>query len=195
MKLRSSATRSSYERPQRAVPRWAAISASARSLITAGQPGVVEMVVGDEHELDVLQGVPERCQLLLERGEGLVVRGAGVDERQRLAGEQPDVDRAEVRHRHRDLRDFTHTGTERLTAPSAESDSLDDFSSGLSSSPWRASQLPQQRSASHSRGVCAPRASRGACRGDARQALPALRGRELGRTRRPCARRGAPPTG
>ena len=26
----------------------------------AGQSGVVEMVVGDEHELDVLQGVPER---------------------------------------------------------------------------------------------------------------------------------------
>ena len=78
------------------------------------------MVMGDHDELDVLERVTVLGQLLLERRERLVVRRAGVDDRQRLAREQPDVDRAEVRHRHRDLRDLTHTRTERLTAPSAE---------------------------------------------------------------------------
>ena len=53
----------------------------------ACQPGVIQVVMGDQDEFDLLQGVPMRCQLLLERGERLVVPGTGVDDRQRLAGE------------------------------------------------------------------------------------------------------------
>ena len=65
----------------------------------AGEPGVIEVVVGQQHELDRLEGVPERLERRLERLERLGVGGPGVDERERVALEQPDVDGAEVGHR------------------------------------------------------------------------------------------------
>ena len=119
MKLRSAATRSWYDRAPGAVPRWAAISRARPFLDPAASPEWSRWWCVISDELDVLERVPCAAELLLERRERLVVRRAGVDERQRLAQEQPDVDRAEVRNRHRDLGDITHTRTERLTAPSA----------------------------------------------------------------------------
>jgi hypothetical protein len=55
------------------------------------------MVVGEQHELEVLDRQAVSGELLLERGEGLVAARSRVHERQRLAPKQPEVDRAEDR--------------------------------------------------------------------------------------------------
>ena len=81
----------------------------ARALPDRGRKaGVVEMVVGQEHELDVLDGEIERGELLLERGQGLVAARPGVDQRPRLALEQPHVDRPEVGDGEEELGGFGH---------------------------------------------------------------------------------------
>jgi hypothetical protein len=68
---------------------------------------MVEMVVGEQHELDRAERVAACAELRLERLEGLGVCRPGVDERERRALQQPDVDGAEVGHR--DL-DPVHAG-------------------------------------------------------------------------------------
>ena len=64
---------------------------------------MVEVVVREEKQLDVLDGC-NRVAASRPRGlaSAALVRRPGVDERQRLAFQQPQVDRAEVRHRERD---------------------------------------------------------------------------------------------
>jgi hypothetical protein len=58
---------------------------------------VVEVVVSEEHELEVLDREAVARELLLERRQGLVASRPGVHERQGLASQQPEVDRAEER--------------------------------------------------------------------------------------------------
>jgi hypothetical protein len=53
---------------------------------------VVEVVVRDQDELEILDRDAVPAELLLEGCEGVLVQGAGVDQRERLAPEQPDVD-------------------------------------------------------------------------------------------------------
>jgi hypothetical protein len=64
---------------------------------------MVEVVVREEQELDVLDRVPARPEPVLERAQRLLAQGPGVDERERVALEQPDVDAAEERDRERQL--------------------------------------------------------------------------------------------
>ena len=81
----------------------------SRSLLDRGrEPGVIEVMVRDQHKLDVLDPQAVPGQLRLERGERLVANGPGVDQRQRVAVQQPDVDRAEPRHRQGELRRLAH---------------------------------------------------------------------------------------
>ncbi len=71
---------------------------------------MVEMVVRDEHELDVGDRMPVQRQGLLESIVRLVVRRPGVDERERIAFQQPHVDGAEVRHAQLELGDSGQDG-------------------------------------------------------------------------------------
>ena len=63
------------------------------------EAAVVEVVVRDQHELEVLEPHAGAAQAGLERGQRLVVARARVDQRQRVAPQQPGVDRADVRER------------------------------------------------------------------------------------------------
>ena len=80
----------------------AATVAPERARDRGGQARVVEVVVRDQQdELEVLERAPASAQARLERGQRLVRARAGVDERQRVAAQQPCVDRADVRQRER----------------------------------------------------------------------------------------------
>ena len=72
------------------------------------EAAVVEVVVGDEHQLDVLQSHAGAAQAGLERGQRRVVARARVDQRERVADQQPGVDRADVRERERDADGGVH---------------------------------------------------------------------------------------
>ena len=72
------------------------------------QAGVVEVMVRDQHELDVLDREAMIAELLLERLERLRGAWTGVDERQRLASQQPHVHAAQIKERKRDLDDVGH---------------------------------------------------------------------------------------
>ncbi len=72
------------------------------------QSRVVEVVVGGDHELDVLDPQPFPAQAGLERAERLVAARAGVDQRERRATEQPDVDGLDVRQGSLDLNGVVH---------------------------------------------------------------------------------------
>ena len=72
---------------------------------------MVEVVVRDQDELDVLHRQREAAELLFERRERLVVVRPGVDQRERLAGEQPEVDRPEIGDRQHDRRRLGHEWT------------------------------------------------------------------------------------
>jgi len=63
------------------------------------QAGMVEVVVREEQELDVLDREPAPPERLLEGAQRLVAPRPCVDERERVAREQPDVDAAEERNR------------------------------------------------------------------------------------------------
>ena len=65
------------------------------------QARVVEMVVRDEHELDVLDAEADAGEARLERCQRLVLARARVDERHGVAAQQPGVHRADVRKRER----------------------------------------------------------------------------------------------
>jgi hypothetical protein len=69
---------------------------------------VVEVVVGDQDELDVLQADSGARQARFERRQRLVVARAGVDQRQRVAPQQPGVDRAHVGEGERDAEGGVH---------------------------------------------------------------------------------------
>jgi hypothetical protein len=69
---------------------------------------VVEVVVGDQHEFQVLDTHAGCLQPLLEGGECFVAIRPGVDQRQRFPPQQPRVDRADVGQRHLDLDDVIH---------------------------------------------------------------------------------------
>jgi hypothetical protein len=56
------------------------------------QPEMIDVLVGDDHELEIVDPVPERFQLPLELVERLPRVGAGVQQRQRLALQQIGVD-------------------------------------------------------------------------------------------------------
>ena len=73
-----------------------------------GEPDVVEVVVRGEDELDVLDAQPLASQPGLERRQRGVVARAGVDQRERVAAQEPGVHRADVRERERDVDDFRH---------------------------------------------------------------------------------------
>ena len=63
------------------------------SLLDPGREArVVEVVVRDQEELEVLDRNAVLAELLLEGRERVLVQRAGVDQRERLAPEQPDVD-------------------------------------------------------------------------------------------------------
>jgi hypothetical protein len=66
---------------------------------------VIEVMVGDQDQLEVLDADARAAEPRLERREGTVPVGAGVDQRQRLAPEQPGIDRADVRQWDRYLND------------------------------------------------------------------------------------------
>jgi hypothetical protein len=68
-----------------------------------GEAGMVEVVVREEQELDVLDREAVGRELALERCECLVAPRPRVDERERVALEQPDVDAAEKRDGQREL--------------------------------------------------------------------------------------------
>ena len=74
----------------------------------AREARVIEMVMREEKQLDVRQAATVRGETGLERLQRPVVGRTGIDERQRLAFQQPEVDRAEVRHRHRYLDNDAH---------------------------------------------------------------------------------------
>ena len=69
---------------------------------------MVEVVVRHEDELDVLDPHAGAAQPGLERRERVVGVRAGVHQRQRVAAQQPGVDRADVRQRDWDLDDVFH---------------------------------------------------------------------------------------
>jgi hypothetical protein len=58
---------------------------------------VIEVVVGGNNLLDVLDAQAFPPQTVLERRERLVAARAGVDERDWVPAKQPDVDRLDVR--------------------------------------------------------------------------------------------------
>ena len=64
--------------------------------------------MGAQDELDVLDAHALSPQAGLERGQRLVVAWTGVDQRERVAPQQPGVDRADVRQGERDLDDGFH---------------------------------------------------------------------------------------
>jgi hypothetical protein len=72
------------------------------------EPAVVEVVVRDQDELDVLHADAGCHQTRFERGQRLVVAWAGVDQGQRVAAQQPGVDRPDVRERKRDAERGVH---------------------------------------------------------------------------------------
>jgi hypothetical protein len=78
------------------------------------EAAVVEVVVGGEHELDVLDAQSESVQAGLERRQRLVRARGRVEERERIAAQQPGVDRADVRQRDGDLDDVFHGVPNRL---------------------------------------------------------------------------------
>ena len=57
---------------------------------------VVDVLVGDDHQLEVLDPMAERLELALELVERLAGVGPGVDQRERLALEQVGVDAADL---------------------------------------------------------------------------------------------------
>ena len=75
-----------------------------------GKPtiAVVEVVVGREHQLDVLQAQALASQAVLERGQGAVVARTGVDQRQGVPAQEPRVHGANVREGKLDVHDATH---------------------------------------------------------------------------------------
>ena len=64
---------------------------------------MVEVVMREEQELDVLDREAVRRELALEPGERLFAERPRIDERERVALEQPDVDAAEERDGQRQL--------------------------------------------------------------------------------------------
>ena len=77
---------------------------SMRRHLGAGAPGddvhqaeVVDVLVGDDHQLDLLDPVPERLELVLELVERLARVRPGVDQGQRLVLDQVAVDPADLR--------------------------------------------------------------------------------------------------
>ncbi len=58
------------------------------------QPEVVDVLVADDHQLQVFDPVPERVQLVLELVEGLAGVRPGVDQSERLVLDQVAVDAA-----------------------------------------------------------------------------------------------------
>ena len=67
---------------------------------------MVVVLVGQDEQLDVLDGDAERCESFVQARLGLLHQRAGVDERQRVAAEQPRVDVADLeRRRERDAVD------------------------------------------------------------------------------------------
>ena len=75
---------------------------------SAREARVIEVVMREEKQLDVRQPATVRGEAVLERLQGPVVGRTGIDERQRLAFQQPEVDRAEVRDWHRYLDNDAH---------------------------------------------------------------------------------------
>ena len=65
-------------------------------------------MVGEQQLLDVRESATMFRQTLLESGERSGIGRPGIDERQRVAVQQPEVDRAEVRHGDWDLFDVAH---------------------------------------------------------------------------------------
>ena len=70
-----------------------------------GEADVVEVVVGREHQLDVLQAQALASQAVLERGQGAVVAWTGVDQRQRVPAQEPGVHGADMREGKLDVHD------------------------------------------------------------------------------------------
>ena len=73
-----------------------------------GQAAVVEVVMRDQHQLDVLHAMPGGAQADLERRQRLVVARTGVDQRQRVTPQQPGVHRADVRQGQGDEKGRVH---------------------------------------------------------------------------------------
>ena len=90
------------------MPRWATTVAPERSLIACGQSCVIQVMVCEQQLLDVREDAAVLRETLLEGCERLVVGRTGVDERERVALQQPEIDRAEVGHGDRDLGDVAH---------------------------------------------------------------------------------------
>jgi hypothetical protein len=63
---------------------------------------MVVVVMGDQHELDVRETHTARPQGLFERRQRHRDAWSGVDKRERLAAQQPRVDREPVPHRQLD---------------------------------------------------------------------------------------------
>ena len=97
---RSSSSASSPKRARKGATRSsAATSAPERRARIAGQPEVVDVLVGDDEQLDVLDRVPARRERLLELVQRLGGVGSRVDERQRRVLDQVGVDAADLERR------------------------------------------------------------------------------------------------
>ena len=72
------------------------------------EPDVVVVVMGRDHELDVLDLHPAQSQASLERIERFVGARPRVDQRDGVAAQQPRVDRPDVRQRNGDCIDSGH---------------------------------------------------------------------------------------
>ena len=81
------------------------------ALDRGGEADVVEMMMRREHELDVLDPQPLAPQAGLERRLGARLARARVDQRDRVAGQQPRVHGPDVRQRKRDGNDGRHEVT------------------------------------------------------------------------------------
>ena len=81
-----------------------------------GEAGVVEVMMRQQDELHVLDPRAGAAQPRLERREGVVGVRAGVHQGQRVAAQQPGVDRSDVRQRDWDLDDVFHAVVRRMPA-------------------------------------------------------------------------------
>ena len=72
------------------------------ALDRGGETDVVEVMMRREQQLDVLHAQALTPQTGLERRQGALLARAGVDQRDRVAGQQPGVHGPDVRQRKRD---------------------------------------------------------------------------------------------
>ena len=84
-----------------------------------GEPDVVGVLVGEDQQLDVLDPEAVRREPCLERGERLRRVRTGVDERERVAPEEPAVDGADGERRREDERLHRQAGGATTIAGSA----------------------------------------------------------------------------